>query len=222
MIFIKGWEKQVVPDTMNFAQPSFDELNSSSLAALGGFPNSQPGCTGSIQDDEDLRGNFTLSAESGKSIDDFLANYRQETSSIQAFVCQLDDGNTTLGRDIESFDKALDWRFEMKSCSFLDSMPGVTCNAMDKSISFPRESPQTISPDLCLAQEPNPRLEQLSPDNKSRQRSRLRLSAEKRDERRRNQNREYQRRYREKRMRLEFQRLMPIAPAIGTSYFPPY
>jgi hypothetical protein len=200
---------------MNFAQPSFDELNSSSLAAFGEFPNGQPECTGSIQDDEDLHGNTTFTAESGKSIDDFLANYRQETSSIQAFVCQLDDGNTAFGTDIESFDPALDWRFEMKSCSsFLDSKPLLTRNAMDKSISFPRESPQT--------KEASSRLEQLSPDNNSRQRSRLRLSAEKRDERRRNQNREYQRRYREKRMRLEFQRLMPIAPAIGTSYIPPY
>ena len=165
-------------------QASFDELFLSSLAALEPFDTCDA-CS---------------NVNSTGSIDDFLADYRHERSSIQSFLSNLEEPEAVnLQRS----------KFEDQKSAFpLDSAlhsskPTITTGAI-----WSFEAKQSTHAEVSCKQTEGANKHQKAPHRKI---LRSRTDSESQKERRRRKNCEYQRRFREKKMRLEMQRLYMAA-----------
>jgi hypothetical protein len=190
---------------MTTAQCSFDELIAKSLSALDRANNDGES---TIQFNQTTVG-FDPASSVGSipnSIDTFLADYRHELSSIRDFIFHADDLSETQPSHL--FENRC--FAETTPCSSNIVVPNIPCDS--KSSAAWVSSVEKTNKHCSKSADQPPRAdgvrdvaEASSPISKRR--VRIKLSAEKKEERRRDQNREYQRRYREKRMRLEMQRL---------------
>lgn len=140
------------------------------------------------------------------------SSYRQETKSIQEFICYTDeyladigDSDLKVHSDIlhenepsSGFRGTLDRKPSLSNSKWLGPAKNIFISFhrryADENFAKPKTHPRiTVYPSLP--------------------RSREKLSEENREERRKDQNREHQRCYREKRMRLDLLRKAALAPS---------
>ena len=139
------------------------------------------------------------------SIDDFLAEYRHESSSILSFLSSLEETNTASNMSCTSKHLNSSWIQDpaIDLCMKSPRLPSSATNIEVKAETTVAESRKRSRGDK---------------QQKSDSCSKTTLSKtdrESQEERRRRKNCEYQRRFREKKMRLELQRLYRVA-------FPPF
>ena len=168
------------------AQASFDELISYSLGCES-CPN----------------------VKSSGSIDDFLADYRHERSSIQSFISSLEDD--VKSRSFEHHDVTCPVGLSSRASKPLHSTSTLPVASIE-------EKKSNLSTDFK-----GKRIRETSNSQtvSARKAVRSRTDNESKEERRRSKNCEYQRRFREKKMRLEMQRqYMAACPPCAHFNFP--
>ena len=139
------------------------------------------------------------------SIDDFLAEYRHESSSILSFLSSLEETNTANNMSCTSKPLNSSWVHD----------PSI--DLCKRSVRFP-SSAATAEVKIGTTVAESRKRSRVDKQQKSDSCSKTTLSKtdrESQEERRRRKNCEYQRRFREKKMRLELQRLYRVA-------FPPF
>ena len=170
------------------SQASFDDLIACSLAALEPFDTCQ------------ARSNM----KSSGSIDDFLADYQHERSSIQSFFSSLEEPEP-------AHLKRCGLKQHISAC-FLDPAPlsPKLCVSTQPVASFEAAQPTHAETTSCSLKRADTKQQRAS----VRKTLRSKTNLESKEERRRSKNCEYQRRFREKKMRLEMQRqFMAVCPS---------
>ena len=188
-------------------QLDFDELISHSLAALQRVSQSEDAIESDVAS-VDISGLSTPSAAQD-SIDDFLSNYRQGSSSIYAFVSQAEE--TMQHTDPP---KTQPFYHQQRSCTCTESpfenqwvAPPIPVHAAPLE-----DSSQVLNPDPKISSNFEQDVSKCKSGNTPQRKRKVVLSPEEREELRRSKNREYQRRFREKKMRLQVQGLSASSP----------
>ena len=181
---------------MNHQQAGFEELIASSLASLDQVHRNQ-----SKEDQcvNDVHDNMCWPFQkSSWNIDDFLAHYTPQHSSIRDFLHGCDD-------DVACLDDSHRGVF-MDYSTPNDQYNPSACNDYDCSRTESKASTPTSNQQHDFEHEPTPVCQIIEKAVRpkrnpiSSKRGRPKLCVEDRDERRRSQNREAQRRFREKHM----------------------
>lgn len=150
----------------------------------------------------------TESLGASGSIDDFLSDERQRRTSIQTFMCKTEEPSLlkpqhNLGyRPNDSSTILLTSSTKISSASSSDLKLTERC----------REKKSKASSSGSITSQAGASTPKVNSNKRCPQPE---LTAEEREERRKSKNREYQRRFREKKMRLQFQRQSPATPAAG-------
>ena len=175
-------------------QHNFDELIASSLSALDeiAFEHTSASCNhASIKSIPKKCTNL----QSSGSVDDFLADYRHEDTSILQFMSCLEEP-------------------ERPSMHLHKSSPAASeygpahSTQPRQEVSSRQDLRNQLKLNVVRSASSKPKAE-IDASLKS---MRVRLPAESKAERRREKNREYQRRFREKKMRLKFQEMFACTP----------
>ncbi len=196
-------------------QASFDELIANSLAALDQActkdVNQEGHCTHRFHRNFCGGNSFLARAGTNDSIDDFLEDYRHELNSICEFMSVADETQNILSHpscEQTGYCTPLVPPLDVSQLNSSDWRPGGVVSYQALSTIQAHKDPRNVCLNSLKSTSAQPILDKKGenrsiekPQSSGRAR-RLRLSAEKREERRRIQNREAQRRYREKSMTL--------------------